>query len=254
MKSPSARNGACLKMETEIKIQKYISECGIMSRRAAEREIAAGFVTVNGVTASIGDRMNPDRDTLCIGGVPVRRRTETLTVMLNKPAGYLTSVTDDRGRRCVTELVSEFGTRLNPVGRLDKDSEGLLLLTSDGELLQHLTHPRYSLPKTYLVTVDHAVDRDRLERLRSPMVIDGYNLRPVECDVADGSGGKRLIMVLHEGRNRQIRKMCAQVGLYVKKLKRVAVGTLGLGGLRSGECRMLTDEEIAYLRHGTGLE
>ena len=112
-------------MKTEIKIQKYISECGVMSRRAAEREIAAGFVTVNGITASIGDRMNPGRDTLCIDGVPVKPRTETLTVMLNKPVGYLTSVTDDWGRRCVTELVTEFGTRLNPVGRLDKDSEGL---------------------------------------------------------------------------------------------------------------------------------
>lgn len=241
-------------MEAKIKIQKYISECGIMSRRAAEKEIAAGYVTVNGAVASIGDRMDPDRDTLCIDGVPVRLRAETLTVMLNKPAGYITSVTDDRGRRCVTELVSEFGIRLNPVGRLDMGSEGLLLLTNDGELLQHLTHPRYSLPKTYLVTVDRAVDPGILEQLRSPMVIDGYRLRPVECDLADSSGGKRLIMVLHEGRNRQIRKMCAQVGLSVKRLKRIAVGTLGLGGLKPGECRALTRAEVSYLRRGTGLE
>lgn len=232
-----------------IRIQKYISDCGIMSRRAAEHEIRLGNVKINGVCAEIGGKVDPLSDIVTVRGERIRGKERKLTVMLNKPAGYITTLSDEYGRKCVADLVSDYGIRLNPVGRLDKDSEGLLLMTSDGMLLQHLTHPRYSLPKVYIVTLDAEINDSHLERLRAPMKIDGYNIRPVQAEILEGQSGNRTVlrMTLHEGRNRQIRKMCAAVGLSVIRLERIAVGQLTLEDLQPGESRPLTAAQLDYL-------
>lgn len=257
MRNPSANRAETADGSDDglLRIQKYISECGAMSRRAAERQIEAGEVTVNGRPATIGEKIDPTRDRVCVCGEPIGREARTITVMLNKPTGYITTLSDERGRRCVAELVEHFGVRLNPVGRLDKASEGLLLFTNDGELLNRLTHPRYSLPKLYHVTVGGEVSEEQLSRLRSPMVIEGYRIRPVECEVISSDDRRTVLaMTLHEGRNRQIRRMCEQVGLSVHRLIRVAVGQIKLGGLRPGDCRLLTAEQVKYLRKATGLK
>ena len=232
-----------------VRIQKYISDCGIMSRRAAEREIRLGNIKINGICAELGGKVDPASDVITIRGKQIRGKDKKITVMLNKPAGYITTLSDEYGRKCVADLVSDYGVRLNPVGRLDKDSEGLLLMTNDGMLLQHLTHPRYSLPKVYIVTVDTVITDNQFNYLREPMEIDGYKIRPVLSEILESSsdGHTVLRMTLHEGRNRQIRKMCAAAGLSVIRLERVAVGELTLGELRPGESRLLTASQLEYL-------
>ena len=237
----------------EIRLQKYISDCGIMSRRAAEAEIAAGKVKVNGRTAEIGQKINPEKDTVEIGGKPRRsRRKNTYTyVMLNKPRGYLSSVSDDRGRKCVTELVSDIKLRLYPVGRLDMDSDGLLLMTNDGELTNRLTHPRHEIPKIYRVKVKPAPSVKQLDLLGSELELDGYKIQPVEVSVlASDEDSAILEMKLYEGRNRQIRRMCEEAELNILWLTRIAIGELALGRLGRGKWRYLTPEEVDYLKNG----
>lgn len=233
-------------MAEPIRLQKYFSDCGVLSRRAAETEIAAGRVTVNGIPAGPGDKIIPGSDCVEWNGKPVLPRADKpyRYILLNKPRGYVCTAKDEKGRRNVTELVRLPQTRLYPVGRLDMDSDGLLLLTDDGEFTNHLTHPRHEIPKIYRVTVSPAPTGVQLAALRSPMKLDGYRLMPVGVRVLTDT---QLEMTLYEGRNRQIRRMCEAVGLRVTALTRTAVGTLTLGALPVGKWRELTPEEVAYL-------
>ncbi|MEE0968312.1 MAG: pseudouridine synthase [Clostridia bacterium] len=234
----------------EIRLQKFISDSGVMSRRAAESEILAGRVKVNGTKAVQGQKIDPDKDIVEIGGKAVRRRKKAYTyIMLNKPRGYLSSVSDDRGRKCVTELVSSLNARLYPIGRLDMDSDGLIIMTDDGELTNRLTHPRHEIPKIYHVKVKPAPTAKQLELLGSPLTLDGYEIRPVEVRViSENEDSATLEMSLYEGRNRQIRKMCEEAELKILWLTRIAIGDLKLSYLARGKWRHLTEDEVAYLK------
>lgn len=234
----------------EERLQKYMADCGLMSRRAAEEEIRKGLVTVNGVPAELGTKITPGVDqVLYKNRKVVMPRGEHVYIMLNKPAGYVTTANDEKGRPCVTDLVKAVGRRVYPIGRLDMASEGLLLLTDDGALTEKLTHPRHSIPKIYNVKVEGEITEEQYKVLLSPMEIDGYPIRPVYTEVLKRKDGKTLLqMTLYEGRNRQIRKMCEQVGLQIRFLKRIAIGNLTLGRLRVGEWRYLTKEQVSYLK------
>ena len=233
-----------------IKLQKYFSDCGIMSRRAAEEEIKKGLVKVNGDIATLGMRIDPDTDTIEYKGKTVKKpKGEKTYVLLNKPRGYVTTLSDEKGRKTVFELTESVGRRIYPVGRLDMDSDGLLLLTDDGELTNVLTHPRHEIPKIYHVSVSPAPNDQTLDALRAPMVLDGYEILPVKTEViSTGESSSTLRMTLFEGRNRQIRKMCQKVGLKVTRLSRVAIGDITLGSLECGKWRHLTKEETEYLK------
>ncbi len=222
-----------------------------MSRRAAEKEIAAGRVRVNGEIAEAGMRIVPGVDSVTYRGSPVQmpKFKKNIYIMLNKPRGYLTTMSDDRGRATVAELVGDVGARVYPVGRLDMDSEGLLLLTNDGELALKLTHPRHEIPKIYHVKVGGTVSRETLKQLNSPMEIDGYKLLPVKTElISIKDNCSTLRMTLFEGRNRQIRKMCESVELDVLRLTRIAIGKITLGDLAPGKWRYLTTSQAEYLR------
>ena len=234
----------------EERLQKYMADCGLMSRRAAEEEIRKGLVTVNGVPAELGTKVTPGVDqVLYKNRKVVVPRGEHVYIMLNKPAGYVTTANDEKGRPCVTDLVKAVGRRVYPIGRLDMASEGLLLLTDDVALTEKLTHPRHSIPKIYNVKVEGEITEEQYKALLSPMEIDGYPIRPVYTEVLKRKDGKTLLqMTLYEGRNRQIRKMCEQVGLQIRFLKRIAIGNLTLGRLRVGEWRYLTKEQVSYLK------
>ncbi len=237
----------------KIRLQKFLADAGLMSRRAAEEEIERGNVSVNGHVVGIGTKVDPKADLISYRGRRVvLKKQEHIYIMVNKPRGYLCSTEDDRGRKCVTELIDGVDERIYPVGRLDMISEGMLLLTNDGELKNRLTHPSTSLPKVYRVKVAESVSDDELERLSSPLEIDGYIIKPVKVTKsAEGDDGTVLKMTLVEGRNRQIRKMCAEVGLTVKRLSRVSIGNLKLDGLPVGQWRYLHDDEIEYLKKST---
>ena len=223
-----------------------------MSRRAAEKEISLGLVKVNGKVAKLGDRVSPEKDVVEYKGKNViSPHREKIYVMLNKPRGYVTTTSDEKGRADVTSLV-DVGARIYPVGRLDMDSDGLLLLTNDGDLTNRLTHPRHEIPKIYHVTVSGQVNTDTLSDLSSEMTIDGYDILPVKTEIISSENSSTLLrMTLFEGRNRQIRKMCDKCGLTVTRLSRVAIGSIELGDLRTGSWRYLTKEEVSYLYHST---
>ena len=237
----------------KIRLQKFLADAGLMSRRAAEAEIAAGRISVNGHPAEIGMQVDPAEDLVTYRGKKVVfTKKEHVYIMMNKPRGYLCSTEDDRGRKCVTDLLDGVSARVYPVGRLDLISEGLLLLTDDGELKNRLTHPSYSLPKIYRVKVAGEVSESQLVTLGSPLVIDGYKIRPVEVSMGESDeSGTVLKMTLKEGRNRQIRKMCEQAGLTVKRLSRVSIGNLKLDGLPVGKWRYLDEHEVEYLYKAT---
>ena len=231
------------------RIQKILAQAGLCSRRAAEELLRDGRVTVNGRPAGLGDSADPARDRLAVDGRPVRAAEEKVYLMLNKPRGFVSTMKDERGRRTVAQLTQGAGARVYPVGRLDYDSEGLLIMTNDGDLTLRLTHPSHEAGKTYRVSVRG--DLARLPALSEPMVIDGYTIRPAEVHVLSRTedGAAKLEITIHEGRNRQIRKMCAQCGLEVRRLKRVAVGKIGLDpALAPGKWRRLTPDEIACLK------
>ena len=236
-----------------VRLQKFIADAGLSSRRAAEEEIRKGNVTVNGHVADIGQKIDPKCDIVTFKGKRVvYEKKEYIYLMLNKPRGYLCATVDDRGRKCVTELVDEISDRIYPVGRLDMISEGMLLLTNDGELKNRLTHPSHTIEKVYRVKVAGGVSDEQLETLCSPLVIDDYKIRP--CVVTRGEAdesGTVLKFVLTEGRNRQIRKMCEIAGLTVKRLSRVSIGKLKLDGLPVGKWRYLDEDEVEYLYKAT---
>lgn len=235
-----------------IRLQKYFTDCGVMSRRAAEEQIRLGKVRVNGNIASLGDTVEPGVDKVEFNGkIIIPLTEENVCIMLNKPRGYVTTMSDERGRKNVSELVYDLGMRVYPIGRLDMDSDGLLLLTNNGALANKLTHPRHEIPKIYRISVKGVPTTEQLKQLGSEMKIDGYKILPVKVEVisrartADESS--MLQMTLYEGRNRQIRKMCDTVGLKIRRLTRIAIGRLTLGSLTSGKWRRLTKKEIDYL-------
>ncbi len=237
----------------KIRLQKFISDAGLMSRRAAEEEIKNGNMAVNGHIATPGTKVDPKNDVVTYRGKRIRyEKREYTYIMMNKPRGYLCSTADDRGRKCVTDLLVGVEARVYPVGRLDLISEGMLLLTDDGELKNRLTHPSHDIPKVYRVKVGGKVSPEQLDILGSPLVIDGYKIKPVTVVVTgEDESGTVLKMTLHEGRNRQIRKMCEQAGLTVKRLARVSIGNLKLDGMPVGKWRYLEDEEVDYLYKAT---
>lgn len=236
----------------KIRLQKYISSLGVASRRKAEALISAGKVLVNGRPAKLGDSIQPARDLVTVDGEKLAQRRGGQThryIMLNKPRGYVTTLSDDRDRRCVADLVAGVGTRVYPVGRLDKDSEGLLLLTDDGDFANHLMHPRYHIPKVYRATVRPDFTEEQAVALLEGLVLDGDKLAPVQTRVITKEPNRAVIeLVLHEGKNRQIRRMCEQLGLEVARLRRVAVGPLRLGMLEPGKWRDLKKDELEALR------
>ncbi|MBO4980230.1 MAG: rRNA pseudouridine synthase [Clostridia bacterium] len=238
-----------------IRLQKFFTDCDILSRRAAEEEIQNGKVFVNGMRAELGQKIDPETDVVEYKGKVIEPPKKTIYkyVMLNKPRGYLSTVTDDRGRACVTELVKDAGARLYPVGRLDMDSEGLLLMTNDGALTYKLTHPKHDIPKIYHVKIEGKVSAEQLRALASPMVIDGYKILPVKTETVTAKNEYTVLrMTLYEGRNRQIRKMCEAQNLHILRLCRVAIGELELGNLAPGRWRYLTKSQVEYLKKGKG--
>ena len=228
----------------EQRLQKILSAAGICSRRKAEEYLQAGRVTINGVVAALGDKADPDRDEVALDGRPLPRPTGHTYIVLHKPRGYVTTLSDEKGRRTVAQLVSDCPPRVWPVGRLDMDSEGLLLLTDDGELTQALTHPSHGVEKEYCVHVDGDIPA-ALPILSAPMELDGELLT---ADRVEQTGPGRLSIVIHQGKNRQVRRMCAEAGLTVKRLIRVREGALLLGNLKAGTWRFLKKEELDLLK------
>lgn len=242
----------------EIRLQKFFSDAGVMSRRHAEAAIAEGRVTVNGVTAEVGMKVDPWYDTITLDGKEIKPRTiEAYTyIMLNKPAGYVTTLSDEKDRPTITELVSDVGVRVYPVGRLDMFSEGLLILTDDGECANKLMHPSSEVQKTYAVRLRGAHTEDEIKMLEAPMQLDGYKLRPAYAELVQagrktgrGEAVTDVIVTITEGRNRQVRRMCDICGFKVLRLRRVSEGALALGNLPSGKWRHLTPDEISYLKN-----
>ena len=232
----------------EERIQKLISACGLASRRAAEEWIIAGRVTVNGEKARLGDRADLDRDAVLVDGRPLTPGGGRTYLMLNKPRGYVTTLSDEKGRKTVADLVAGCGARVWPVGRLDMDSEGLLILTDDGALTHQLLHPSHVVDKEYLVWVTGSVNK-AVPILSAPMTLDGERLAPAQVRRGRDSGGvHQLSVTIHQGKNRQVRRMCARAGLEVLRLKRVREGPLSLDrSLKAGQWRNLTDRELLEL-------
>lgn len=237
----------------KIRLQKFISDSGLMSRRAAEEEIKNGNMSVNGHIATPGTKIDPKEDVVTYKGRRIRYEKRNYTyIMINKPRGYLSSTTDDRGRKCVTSLIEGVNARIYPIGRLDMISEGMLLLTDDGELKNRLTHPKHNIGKVYRVKVAGTVTNEQYEILTSALDIDGYVIKPVDVQITgEDESGTVMKMTLFEGRNRQIRKMCEKANLTVKRLSRVSIGNLKLDGMPVGKWRYLTDEEVEYLYKAT---
>lgn len=226
------------------RLQKIISDRGITSRRKAEALIQAGAVSVNGVAAVLGGTADPDTDEIRIHGELLPRETAKVYIMLHKPRGYVTTLSDEKGRKNASELVADCGVRVYPVGRLDMDSEGLLLFTNDGEFANRLMHPSKEINKTYHVQVDH-FSETAFQALKAPIELDGYRIRPPQLKLLNFSGSKAAIEItIHEGRNRQIRRMCAAVGMNVLRLKRIREGSLELGNLPVGKWRYLSAREL----------
>ena len=237
----------------EERLQKIIASAGICSRRAAEDYLRAGRVTVNGKVVRLGDHADETLDEICIDGKPIGEREAPVYLMLHKPRGYTCTLSDPHAAHPVTELLTDCKARVYPVGRLDVDSEGLLLLTNDGALAHRLLHPSFGAEKVYYVTVT-GLQPDSVRRLRALREIDGEKIRPAEVELLREGREAVLSFSLHEGKKRQIRRMCRMVGLSVRRLCRVAEHGVLLGDLPVGHCRALTEEEIALLRRAVGTE
>lgn len=234
--------------KNEVRLQKFMAECGVASRRKCEDLIAAGKVKVNGHVASIGDKINPKKDIVAVHGKKINKSEKMYYIMLNKPRGYVTTVSDELGRKTVMELVRDIHARIYPVGRLDRDSEGLLLLTNDGSFANAMTHPRHEFSKVYRVTVRQKVSDSTLYNLRSGIELDGRKTAPCEVTVLTEEESRTVLeFIIHEGRNRQIRRMCEAEELEVARLKRTAIGSLKLGMLGVGKWRELSDSEVTKL-------
>ena len=233
------------------RIQKVIAQSGYCSRRKAEELIAARKVKVNGHPALIGQKVDPNRDVITVNDERVwyDRKKEQLYLMMYKPRGYITTTSDEKGRRCVMDLLPDLETRVYPIGRLDVNSEGLLLFTSDGTFANDMMHPSRHVSKTYRVTVRQDVTDEIAAELSAGVYIDGRKTAPAEVRILTKEEGRVVMeVVIREGRNRQVRKMCEAVGLEVARLKRTAIGPLRLGMLKPGEVRQLSKEELRAIR------
>ena len=233
------------------RIQKILSSRGVASRRQAEEMIRAGRITCNGVVCQLGHTADPAVDCILIDGKPLPKAGELVYILLHKPRGYVTTLSDEKGRKNAAQLVADCGVRVYPVGRLDMDSEGLLLFTNDGEFANNLMHPRHQVDKTYKVTVNGYSEK-AFEQLKQPITLDGYTIRTPGVRLLRSpskSGDKAVILVtIHEGRNRQVRRMCAIAGMDVTRLIRVQEGSLHLGDLPCGKWRYLTASEVELLQ------
>lgn len=233
--------------KNEVRLQKFMAECGVASRRKSEELIEMGKVKVNGHIAHIGDKVNPKKDLVTVRGKKINKVDRMYYIMLNKPRGYVTTVSDELGRKTVMDLI-DVNARLYPVGRLDKDSEGLLILTNDGSFANALTHPKHNYAKVYRVTVRPSVSDEILDKLRNGIEIDGRKTAPCDVNIITEEEGRVVLeFILREGRNRQIRKMCEAVDLEVARLKRISIGPVKLGMLQTGKSRQLTDNEVRKL-------
>lgn len=233
------------------RIQKILSARGVASRRHAEDLIRQGRVTCNGLPCKLGQTANPETDQILIDGKPLPTAGEKVYILLNKPRGYVTTLSDEKGRKNAAQLVADCGIRVYPVGRLDMDSEGLLLFTNDGAFTNRLMHPRHQVNKVYRVTVT-GFSQESLEKLKQPVMLDGYTILPPKIQVlrSPSAADERavLLVTIHEGRNRQIRRMCAMAGMEVTRLMRIQEGALLLGDLPSGKWRYLTETEVEKLQ------
>lgn len=239
-------------MEKGTRIQKVLPEQGIVSRRKAEEWIEQGKIKVNGRPASLGQKINPNRDVVTIDGERVyfQKSSQKYYIMLHKPRGYVTTMSDELGRKCVAELVEDVPERVYPIGRLDKDSEGMLLFTNDGDFANLIMHPSHHVSKTYRVTVRPDISDAQVIQLSTGVVIDGKKTSPAHVTVLEKAPGRVVLqVVIYEGRNRQVRKMCEAVGLEVARLKRTAIGPLKLGMLAPGKWRELRPGEIGMIRN-----
>lgn len=233
------------------RLQKILSAQGVCSRRAAEQYITDGRVKVNGITANLGDQADIQRDLILLDNEPLQQRQAPLYIMLNKPRGYVTTLSDEAGRKTVADLIGDIPRRIYPIGRLDMHSEGLLLMTDDGELANVLMHPSHGVYKQYLVKISpDGPEKESPEKaLSRPLTIEGETLLPAKCKLLERTdSGYILTMAIRQGKNRQIRKMCTKCGYTVNSLKRIAEGKIRLEDLPSGHWRELTSEEIAYLK------
>lgn len=230
------------------RIQKIIASRGITSRRKAEDLILAGHVTCNGRVCLLGESADPDVDIILLDGKPLPSGGEYTYIMLHKPRGYVTTLSDEKGRKDVSELISDCNCRVYPVGRLDMDSEGLLILTNDGDFTNKLMHPKHEVNKTYRVYV-RKYSQEGLEKLSKPVTLDGYTIQKPEVKlIYAGIDGKALLeVIIHEGRNRQVRRMCDMAGMRVERLIRIAEGSVRLGKLPLGKWRYLTEDEVTQL-------
>ena len=229
------------------RLQKILASRGVCSRRKAEELITAGRVSVNGAVAPLGASADPDVDEILLDGKPLPILSDYVYIMLHKPRGYVTTLSDERGRPNVTQLV-DCGVRIYPIGRLDMDSEGLLLLTNDGEFANHLMHPKAEVDKIYEVWVTN-FHPDSEKLLLRPIELDGYRIKPPKVKLISVQGSQaRLHITIHEGRNRQVRRMCQAAGLHVTRLRRIAEGPVKLGDLPKGKWRNLTPQEIEMLK------
>jgi 23S rRNA pseudouridine2605 synthase len=232
------------------RLQKILSARGIASRRAAEVMIESGRVSVNGIRAQLGQVADPQVDTILVDGKPIPSENPTVYLMLHKPRGFVTTLSDEKGRRTASQLVADCGYRVYPVGRLDMDSEGLLLFTNDGEFANTMMHPKHEVNKTYHAWVVHFND-EALHKIKQPITLDGYRIRKPDVRLMGAKEDKALLEItIHEGRNRQVRRMCEAAGMHVTRLKRVGEGNLRLGELPLGKWRYLTEEEIRLLNAG----
>ncbi len=234
--------------DNRIRLQKFLSESGVASRRKAEEMIEAGRIRVNGRIARLGDKVDPVRDKVTVSGKRVVSQKEKVYIMLHKPRGFVTTMNDEQDRKCVAELVEDVGVRVFPVGRLDRNSEGLLIMTNDGEFSNKLTHPSSYVNKTYRVTVKGSVSDEKVDKLATGIMLDGRPTAPCDVHVIDRKTDRTvLVFVIHEGRNRQIRRMCEEVGLEVIRLKRTEIAGVKLGMLPQGKWRPLNEKEMRHL-------
>ena len=232
------------------RLQKILASRGVCSRRKAEELLSAGRVSVNGVVAALGESADPENDEILLDGNPLPSKSEYVYIMLNKPRGFVTTLSDEKGRKNAAQLVADCGIRVYPVGRLDMDSEGLLLFTNDGEFANSLMHPKHEVNKTYRVVVD-GFTAENLEKLKQPVTLDGYTIRKPGVRLSRpprADGRAEILVTIHEGRNRQVRRMCAMAGMTVLRLIRVAEGSLTLGDLPKGKWRHLTEAEVRSLK------
>lgn len=234
--------------DNKIRLQKHLSECGVASRRKAEELIEMGKVRINGRVAAIGAKVDPKRDKVTVSGKAVVPQAQKVYIMLHKPRGYVTTLKDEMDRKCVSDLVKDVGVKVFPVGRLDRNSEGLLIMTNDGSFSNDLTHPSAHVNKTYRVTVKGEVTDEKLIKLQEGILLDGVKTLPCEVFVAERKADRTvLIFIIQEGRNRQIRRMCEVVQLEVLRLKRTEIAGVKLGMLPQGKWRPLNEKEMRRL-------